>query len=92
MIAPTPAYTIDRPLPWIHYRLTVAPTGDAGTMEFEGERSAPAGRIQEWVNGSLRLSYDSKAKDVSFSAGKVFAQLDNGSTAEYENGSLKRTF
>jgi hypothetical protein len=50
------------------------------------------GRIQEWVNGSMRRSYGSKVKSVSIQDGKVFAQLENSRTAEYENGSLRRTF
>jgi hypothetical protein len=40
----------------------------------------------------MRRSYGSNVRGVSVSVGKVFAQLENGRTAEYENGSLKRTF
>jgi hypothetical protein len=40
------------------------------------------GRVQEHVNGSLRRSYGSYVRGVSVSGGKVFAQLENGRTAE----------
>lgn len=50
------------------------------------------GRIQEHVNGSLRMTYGSGLVDVSTNGVTVVGVAKEGRIAEYRNGSLRRTF
>jgi hypothetical protein len=50
------------------------------------------GRIQEYVNGSLRSTYGSKFVDVA-TDGKIVASVNReGRIQEYVKGSLRRTY
>jgi hypothetical protein len=68
--------------------LTMMPlhAGDSATVRVRD------GRVEEFVNGSLRRTYGSDVVRVQVSGGSVFANLKSGRTAEYVNGSLRRTF
>ena len=50
------------------------------------------GRIQEYVNGSLRRSYGSDIVDASTEGTIVAAVTKQGRIQEYVNGSLRRTY
>lgn len=50
------------------------------------------GRIQEYVNGSLRRTYGSKLVDAA-TDGKIVCSVNlQGRVEEYVNGSLRRTY
>jgi hypothetical protein len=51
-----------------------------------------AGRVQEYVNGSLRRSYGSDIVDVATDGELVAAVSRQGRIQEYVNGSLRRSY
>ena len=51
-----------------------------------------AGRVQEYVNGSLRRSYGSDIVDVATDGELVAAVTRQGRIEEFSNGSLRRTY
>ena len=51
-----------------------------------------AGRVQEYVNGSLRRSYGSGIVDVATEGELVAAVTQQGRIQEYVNGSLRRSY
>lgn len=51
-----------------------------------------AGRVQEYVNGSLRRSYGSDIVDVATDGELVAAVTRQGRIQEYLNGSLRRSY
>jgi len=51
-----------------------------------------SGRIQEYVNGSLKRSYGSNLIDASTDGITVVGVTKDGKVKEYRNGSQRRTF
>jgi len=51
-----------------------------------------AGRVQEYVNGSLRRFYGSDIVDVATDGELVAAVSQQGRIQEYVNGSLRRSY
>jgi len=66
--------------------LPPAMAADASTVRVKD------GRIQEYVNGSLRRSYGSDIVDASTDGKIVAAVTKQGRIQEYVNGSLRRSY
>jgi hypothetical protein len=60
--------------------------GDAATVRVKD------GRVQEYVNGSLRRTYGSGIVDAATDGTIVAAVNKDGRVMEYVNGSLRRTY
>ena len=63
-----------------------AMAADASTVRVKD------GRVQEYVNGSLRRSYGSDIVDAATDGKIVAAVTKQGRIQEYVNGSLRRTY
>lgn len=68
--------------------LTIMPlhAGDSATVRVTD------GRVQEYVNGSLRRTYGSGIVDAATDGTFVAAVNKDGRVMEYVNGSLRRTY
>ena len=51
-----------------------------------------AGRVEEYVKGSMRRSFGSKAVSAQVSGDTVAVQTSGGRTEEYVKGSLRRSY
>lgn len=60
--------------------------GDSATVRVKD------GRVQEYVNGSLRRTYGSGIVDAATDGTVVAAVNNDGRVMEYVNGSLRRTY
>jgi hypothetical protein len=51
-----------------------------------------AGRVETYVNGSIRQTFGSNAVSAQVSGDTVAVQTRNGRTEEFVNGSIRRTY